>query len=80
MMAPPILMEDDLGQIVIDATNPFVFSEFRPADLDGRSSSEIVAELVQDAWVVTSRRAISQKVRSTNSSWRPHRHGLGKVG
>jgi len=31
------------GQIVLDATNPFVFPEFRPANLDDRSSSEIVA-------------------------------------
>ena len=43
------------GKIVIDATNAFVFADtpdMRPAELDGRSSSEIVAELVAGARVV----------------------------
>jgi predicted dinucleotide-binding enzyme len=35
------------GQIVIDATN-----DFDPGDLDGRTSSEVVADLVGDAPVV----------------------------
>src|ERR1700682_4864781 len=35
------------GQIVIDATN-----DFDPRDLDGRTSSEVVADLVGDAPVV----------------------------
>ena len=35
------------GQIVIDATN-----DFDPRDLDGRTSSEVVADLVRDAPVV----------------------------
>ena len=43
------------GKIAIDATNAFVSPdtpEMRPAELDGRSSSEIVAELVAGARVV----------------------------
>src|SRR5580704_16673952 len=35
------------GKIVIDQTNAFVFPDMNPADLGGRSSSEIVAELVE---------------------------------
>ena len=35
------------GQIVIDATN-----DFEPSDLDGRTSSEVVADLVRGARVV----------------------------
>jgi predicted dinucleotide-binding enzyme len=40
------------GEVVIDATNAFVLPDMRPAELDGRSSSEIVAELVAGARVV----------------------------
>jgi predicted dinucleotide-binding enzyme len=40
------------GEIVIDATNAFLVPEMRPAELDGRSSSEIVTELVAGARVV----------------------------
>jgi 8-hydroxy-5-deazaflavin:NADPH oxidoreductase len=43
------------GKIVIDATNAFLFPDtpdMQPAELDGRSSSEIVAELVAGARVV----------------------------
>jgi predicted dinucleotide-binding enzyme len=40
------------GEIVIDATNALLFPDFRPAPLDGRTSSEIVAELVRGAWLV----------------------------
>jgi predicted dinucleotide-binding enzyme len=40
------------GEIVIDATNAFLFPDLKPAELDGRSSSEIVAELVAGARVV----------------------------
>ncbi len=32
------------GEVVIDATNALLFPELRPAPLDGRASSEIVAE------------------------------------
>jgi predicted dinucleotide-binding enzyme len=40
------------GQIVIDATNAFLLPAMEPADLGGRTSSEIVAELVAGARVV----------------------------
>lgn len=40
------------GRIVIDANNPFVPPDFKPADLGGRTSSEIVADLVPGAHVV----------------------------
>ena len=40
------------GEIVIDATNALLFPDFQPAPLDGRTSSEIVAELVHGAWLV----------------------------
>jgi predicted dinucleotide-binding enzyme len=40
------------GQIVIDATNAFLLPAMELADLGGRTSSEIVAELVAGARVV----------------------------
>jgi 8-hydroxy-5-deazaflavin:NADPH oxidoreductase len=40
------------GETVIDATNALLFPDVRPAPLNGRSSSEIVAELVCGAWLV----------------------------
>ena len=40
------------GRIVIDATNALLLPDFKPALLDGRTSSEIVAELVRGAWLV----------------------------
>ena len=40
------------GRIVIDATNAINFTDFSPADLGGRLSSEIVAEAVPGARLV----------------------------
>jgi len=40
------------GQIVIDATNDFAGTNFEGSDLDRRTSSELVAELVSGARVV----------------------------
>lgn len=40
------------GRIVIDANNPIEAPLFKPADLHGRLSTEIVAELVPEARVV----------------------------
>ena len=40
------------GKIVVDATNAIDFSDFSPADLGGRLSTEIVAEAVPGARVV----------------------------
>lgn len=43
---------DWAGRIVVDATNAINFPEFTPRDLNGRLSSEIVADLVPGARVV----------------------------
>ncbi len=40
------------GRIVVDTTNPIEAPLFRVADLDGRTSSEVVAEMVPGARVV----------------------------
>lgn len=40
------------GRVLIDATNPVVPPDFRAADLRGRASSEVVAELAPGARVV----------------------------
>ena len=40
------------GRIVVDATNDFAGTDFQGNDLDGRTSSELVAELVSGARVV----------------------------
>ncbi|MEA2197778.1 MAG: 8-hydroxy-5-deazaflavin:NADPH oxidoreductase [Solirubrobacteraceae bacterium] len=40
------------GQIVVDATNAYLLPDMKVADLGGRTSSEVVAELVPDARVV----------------------------
>ena len=40
------------GEIVVDATNALTFPDLQPAPLDGRTSSEIVADLVPGAQLV----------------------------
>src|SRR5262245_12695950 len=40
------------GRIVVDANNPIEAPLFKPAELSGRASSEVVAELVPGARVV----------------------------
>jgi len=40
------------GKVVIDPSNAIVFPEFKPQDLGGRTSSEIVAELIPGAFLV----------------------------
>lgn len=40
------------GRVLMDATNPVLFPDFRAADLEGRTSSEIVASLADGARVV----------------------------
>lgn len=40
------------GRIVIDATNAIDFTDFSPADLGGKASSDVVAELVPGARLV----------------------------
>lgn len=46
------LRKDWSGTIIVDATNAIKFPEFRPADLGGRLSSEIVAEALPGAKMV----------------------------
>jgi 8-hydroxy-5-deazaflavin:NADPH oxidoreductase len=43
---------DLAGRIVIDATNPFVPPDFHVADLGGRTSGQVVAEMLNGARVV----------------------------
>lgn len=45
-------LPDFAGRIVIDTNNPVEAPLFKPADLKGRSSSEVFAELVPGAHVV----------------------------
>jgi predicted dinucleotide-binding enzyme len=45
-------LPDFAGRIVVDANNPIEAPLFRPADLGGRSSSEVFADLVPGARVV----------------------------
>jgi hypothetical protein len=50
------------GRVVIDATNALLLPEFRPAPLDGRTSSEIVAELVPGARLVKAGNTLSAEL------------------
>ena len=50
------------GEIVIDATNALLFPDFQPAPLGGRTSSEIVAELVRGAWLVKAANTVGADV------------------
>ena len=43
---------DLTGRIVIDATNPFVPPDFHVADLGGRTSGQVVAQMLKGARVV----------------------------
>jgi 8-hydroxy-5-deazaflavin:NADPH oxidoreductase len=58
------------GQIVIDATN-----DFDPRDLDGRTSSEVVADLVGDARVVKAANTLAAAVLGAD----PHEAGGQRV-
>jgi 8-hydroxy-5-deazaflavin:NADPH oxidoreductase len=46
------LRSDWAGKIVVDATNAIEFPSFKPLDLGGRSSSQVVAEQFKGAQVV----------------------------
>ena len=50
------------GRIVVDATNALLLPEFEPAPLDGRTSSEIVAELVPGAQLVKAGNTLAAEV------------------
>jgi 8-hydroxy-5-deazaflavin:NADPH oxidoreductase len=50
------------GEIVVDATNALLFPQLEPAPLDGRTSSEIVAELTPGARLVKAGSTLSADV------------------
>jgi 8-hydroxy-5-deazaflavin:NADPH oxidoreductase len=50
------------GQILIDATNAIIFPEFRPAPLGGRTSSELVADLVPGARVIKTANSLAAEL------------------
>jgi 8-hydroxy-5-deazaflavin:NADPH oxidoreductase len=58
------------GQIVVDATN-----DFEPSDLDGRTSSEVVADLVDGARVVKAGNTLSAEWLGSD----PHESGGERV-
>jgi 8-hydroxy-5-deazaflavin:NADPH oxidoreductase len=63
------------GQVVIDATTAFLCPDLRPAALDGRTSSEIVAELVAGARVVRGANTLSAELLGVD----PHDAGGRRV-
>ena len=54
------------GRILIDATNAIKFPEFRPADLNGTTSSEIVASLAPGARVVKAMNTLPREVLASD--------------
>ena len=56
------------GQIVIDVTNALLFPDLRPAPLDGRTSSEIVADLVPGARLVKAANTVAAEVLGSDPS------------
>jgi 8-hydroxy-5-deazaflavin:NADPH oxidoreductase len=63
------------GRILIDPTNAIVFPEFRPADLNGRTSSEVVASLAPGARVVKACNTLDKEVLAVD----PHEGGGRRV-
>jgi len=63
------------GRILIDATNAIVFPEFRPADLNGTTSSEVVASLAPGARVVKAMNTLAREVLASD----PHEAGGQRV-
>ena len=63
------------GKIVVDQTNAFVLPDMKPADLGGRSSSEIVAELVEGARVVKAANTLGAGLLGSD----PHEAGGRRV-
>ena len=61
--------------IVIDATNAFLFPDMKPVELDGRSSSEVVAELVAGARVVKAANTLAAELLGAD----PHEAGGRRV-
>jgi hypothetical protein len=50
------------GKIVIDTTNPIQAPDFKVADLGGRTSSEVVADLVPGAQLVKTANTLTPEV------------------
>jgi predicted dinucleotide-binding enzyme len=63
------------GKIVVDQTNAFIFPELKLADLGGRSSSEIVSELVEGARVVKAANTLGAELLGSD----PHESGGRRV-
>ena len=63
------------GKIVVDQTKPYLLPEMKLADLGGRSSSEIVAELVEGARVVKAANTLSAGLLGSD----PHEAGGRRV-
>lgn len=63
------------GEIVIDATNAWLVPGLKPAELGGRTSSEIVAELVEGARVVKAANTLPAEVFGAD----PHDGGGRRV-
>jgi 8-hydroxy-5-deazaflavin:NADPH oxidoreductase len=62
-------------KLVVDATNAFLLPEMRLADLGGRSSSEIVADLVDGARVVKAANTLGAELLASD----PREAGGGRV-
>jgi predicted dinucleotide-binding enzyme len=62
-------------RIVVDVTNALLFPELQPAPLDGRTSSEIVAELVPGARLVKAGNTLSAELLGAD----PHDAGGRRV-
>jgi len=63
------------GRILIDSTNAIKFPELRPADLNGRTSSEVVASLAPGARVVKAMNTLGTEILAGD----PHQAGGRRV-
>jgi len=63
------------GRILIDSTNAIKFPELRPADLKGRTSSEVVASLAPGARVVKAMNTLGTQILAGD----PHQAGGRRV-
>jgi len=66
---------DLAGRIVIDATNPILMPDFHIADLGGRTSGQVVAEMLKGARVVKAANTMGAAVLAAD----PHQGGGRRV-
>jgi len=66
---------DLAGRIVIDATNPILMPDFHIADLGGRTSGQVVAEMLKGARVVKAANTMGAAVLAAD----PQQHGGRRV-